>query len=50
MCAHFLPQVSGEQVVFVNLGGARGDFGLRKVAYRIAQCVNVFTKLKVQAG
>ena len=48
--AHFLPQVGGEQVVFVNVCGARCDFTLRKVAYRVAQRVNVFAELKVQAG
>jgi hypothetical protein len=37
-------------VIVVNLCSARGDFGLREVAHGIAQGVDVFTELKVQAG
>jgi hypothetical protein len=42
--AHFFPQVHGELVGFVDLGGTGGDFGLGKVAYGVAQGVNVFTE------
>ena len=48
--AHFLPQVHGELVVLVDLSGARCDLGLCKFAHRVAQGVDVFAKLKVQAG
>jgi hypothetical protein len=34
----------------VDLCGTGRDFGLRKVAHGVAQGVDVFTELKVQAG
>jgi hypothetical protein len=36
-------------VVVVDLCGTGGDFGLGKVAHGVAQSVDVFTELKVQA-
>jgi hypothetical protein len=45
-----LPQVHGELVAAVDLGGARGDFGLGKIAHGVAQRVNVFTQLEVESG
>ncbi len=48
--AHLAPQVHGELVVAVDFGRAGGDFGLGKVAHRVAQSVDVFTELEVQAG
>jgi hypothetical protein len=48
--AHLAPQVHGELVAAVGLGGQRGDLGLCKVAHGVAQGVDVFTELEVQAG
>jgi len=39
--AHLVPQVHGELVVAVDLGGARRDLGLGKVAHRVAQGVDI---------
>ena len=44
------PQVHGELVAAVDLGSARGNLCLGKVAHGIAQGINVFTKLEIQAG
>jgi hypothetical protein len=37
-------------VAAVNLGGARGNFFLRKGVHRVAQSVNVFAELEIQSG
>jgi hypothetical protein len=47
--AHLAPQVHGELVVAVNLGRAGRDFGLGKVAHGVAQGVDVFAQLEVEA-
>jgi hypothetical protein len=47
--AHLAPQVHGELVVMVDLCGAGCDFGLCEVAHGIAQSVDVFTELEIQA-
>ena len=48
--AHFFPQVHRKLVGSVDLCRTRGDLGLGKVAHRVAQCVNVFAELEVEAG
>jgi hypothetical protein len=48
--AHLAPQVHRELVAAVDLGRARRDLGLGKVAHRVAQRVDVFAELEVQAG
>ena len=48
--AHLAPQVHRELVAAVDLGGARRDLGLREVAHRVAQRVDVFAELEVEAG
>ena len=48
--AHLAPQVHGELVLVVDLGRARGDLGLGEVAHRVAQGVDLFTELEIQAG
>ena len=40
----------GKLVVAVDLGRARGDLGLGEVMHRVAQRVDVFTELEIQAG
>jgi len=47
--AHLAPQVHRELVVAIDFGGAGGDFGLGKVTHRVAQGIDVFTKLEIQA-
>jgi hypothetical protein len=42
--------VHRELVAAVGLGRQRRDLGLRKVAHRVAQRVDVLTELEVQAG
>jgi hypothetical protein len=37
-------------VAAVNLGRARRNFGLGKIAYRVAQGVNIGAELKVKSG
>jgi hypothetical protein len=48
--AHLAPQVHRELVAAVDLGRARSDLGLREIAHRVAQRVNVFSQLEVEAG
>ena len=48
--AHLAPQVHRELVAAVDLGGARGDLGVGEGAHRVAQRVDVFAELEVQAG
>ena len=48
--AHLAPQVHRELVGRVDLGRARRDLLLRKMLHCIAQCVDLFAKLKIQAG
>jgi hypothetical protein len=48
--AHLGPQVHRGTGRSVDLGRARGDLGLREVAHGVAQGVDVFAKLEVQAG
>jgi hypothetical protein len=45
-----LPEVHGELVGSVDLCGAGCDLFLRKGVHGIAQCINVFTELEIQAG
>ena len=47
--AHLAPQVHRELVARVDLGRARRDLLLRKMLHCIAQCVDLFAKLKIQA-
>ncbi|MNJ57782.1 hypothetical protein D3C77_533850 [compost metagenome] len=46
----FAPEIHGELVAAVYLGRARRDLGLRKIAHRVAQHVQVFAQVEVQAG
>mmetsp|Transcript_26227 Transcript_26227/g.61964 ORF Transcript_26227/g.61964 Transcript_26227/m.61964 type:complete len:421 (+) Transcript_26227:5135-6397(+) len=48
--AHLAPQIHRELVAAVDLGGAWRDLGLGKGAHRVAQSVDVFAELEVQAG
>ena len=48
--AHLLPQVHGELVGAVYLGGARCDLFLGKGVHCVAQCVNVFAELEIESG
>src|SRR2546426_12729064 len=47
--AHLLPQIGGELVGAVDLGGARGDLGLSEAARRGAQHVDVLAKSEAQS-
>jgi hypothetical protein len=48
--AHLAPQVHGELIGAVNFGGTGCNFSLRKIAHSVAQRINVFTQLEIQAG
>src|SRR6266849_2457152 len=45
---HLLPQVGGELVGAVDLGGARGDLGLSEAAHRGSQHVDVLAESEAQ--
>ena len=47
--AHLAPQVHGKLIGAVNFCSAGCNFCLRKIAHCIAQCVDVFTELKIKA-
>ena len=47
--AHLAPQVHGELIRLIDLRRARGNFGLGEITHRIAQCVDIFAQVKVQA-
>jgi len=44
------PQSIGKLVASVDLAGPWRDLGVGERTYRIAQCVDVFTELEVEAG
>ncbi len=48
--AHFHPQVRREQVVAVDLGGARRDLRARELVDRLAQHLDVFAEVEIQGG
>ena len=46
---HFGPQVHGELVTRVDLGGAGRDFNLRKLLHGVAQGIYVLPELKIKS-
>jgi hypothetical protein len=47
---HLAPQVHGKLIGAIDFCSARRNLCLRKIAHRVAQRINVFTKLKIKAG
>ncbi len=48
--AEFLPQVGGEKIVAVDLGGARRDFGVGEGAHGFAQHDDFFAEMRNQGS
>ena len=48
--AELRPQLAGKLVRTVDLGGARGNFALRKGADRFAQHIDVAAEAEIEAG
>ncbi len=46
----FAPEIVGELVTGINLGRARGDFGLGKRRDGFADCIRGFAKIEFQSG
>ncbi|MDT4822676.1 hypothetical protein FQZ97_558830 [compost metagenome] len=48
--AELAPEIHRELVAAVDFCGARRDLGLREIAHRVAQHVQIFAQVEVQAG
>ena len=48
--AHFRPQIAGKAVVAVDLGGARRNLIVGKLARRLTDRVRVFAEVKIERG
>ena len=48
--AHLAPQIHRKLIGPIDLGGARRNLRLRKIAHRFAQRVDVIAEMKVESG